>query len=72
MGRPALLGSPAIEAAATGLYGGSRDPDRAFELLLFLDEGWLASLEIVSYGRVPLSEFPEPSTFDAPWLSAGS
>ena len=38
------------------------------DLLLFLDDGWLHSVEVVYYGEVPPAEFPAPSAFDKPVL----
>ena len=51
--------SPAIEAR-TEL---SEDPEKARELLLFVDDGWLAGVEIVYHGAEPPREFPPPETF---------
>ena len=56
--------SPVIHAATP--Y--SDDTAKLYELILFLDHGWLSSVEIVYYGDTPPTEFPLPSAFDAPWL----
>jgi hypothetical protein len=39
------------------------DPEKALELLLFVDDGWLAGVEIVYHGAEPPREFPPPETF---------
>jgi hypothetical protein len=40
--------------------------DDAFcDLLVFLKDGWLSSLELVWYSK-PIAEFPAPAEFDAP------
>lgn len=39
-----------------------------FELILFLEDGWLAGLEVVYYANTPPPEFPDISSFEAPWL----
>jgi hypothetical protein len=39
------------------------DPEKALELLLFDDDGWLAGVEIVYHGAEPPREFPPPETF---------
>ena len=43
------------------------DSDDACSLLLFLDDGWLSSLELVWYAE-PIREFPAPAEFDTPAL----
>jgi hypothetical protein len=58
--------SPAIEAFTIGMLDQKSDPTRSYELLVFLDDGWLSSLEIVYYGAESPREFPDPGTFDAP------
>jgi hypothetical protein len=43
------------------------DTEHVFDLLLFLDDGWLSTLELVHYGEGPgLDEFPPTQAFDAP------
>jgi len=42
------------------------DPDGGYELLLFVDDGLLSCLEIVSYGDTVAKEFPSPDTFRPP------
>jgi hypothetical protein len=59
-----LMRSPAIEAR-TEL---SEDLDEFFELLLFVDGGWLSSLEIVYYGDQPPRELPPPGSFLPPYV----
>jgi hypothetical protein len=39
-----------------------------FELILFLDDGWLESLEIAYYANQPPPEFPAITAFVTPWL----
>ena len=39
------------------------------ELIVFLDEGWLSSLEVVYYSVQPPHEFPSIEDFDPPWLA---
>ena len=51
--------SPAIEAVSN-----ERDVrEKVFELLLFLEGGWLAAIELVEYGEARSTEFPPPSAF---------
>ena len=57
--------SPAIEA-----WSRERDdPECLFDLLIFLDEGWLSTIELVHYGEsdTGLSEFPPPDDFSPPF-----
>jgi hypothetical protein len=56
------LSSLAIEAT-----NGLNPP---YELLLFLESGWLSSIEIVYYDGIPPPVFPPPATFERPWISA--
>ena len=42
----------------------STDPPH--ELLLFADDGWLSSLELVTYDNDPPAEFLDTSAFGAP------
>lgn len=58
----AFTSSPAIEATTPQ----SDDPAAFFELLLFVEDGWLSSVEIVSYGAEPPREFPLPHVFLPP------
>jgi hypothetical protein len=44
------------------------DPKRFRELLVFLQDGWLSSLEIVYYDGPPPAEFPPPEDFEPPEL----
>lgn len=66
------LGSPVTESRRRTPY----TSDEFSELILFLDDGWLSSLEIVWYGT-PIPEFPPPSEFEPatlyvrPELSSG-
>jgi len=62
---PADLPSPAIGADPADAGAAA---DESFSLLLFLDGGRLASLEVVYYGSVIPSEFPPPSAFGRPRL----
>jgi hypothetical protein len=39
-------------------------PDPPYELLLFIDDGWLSSVELVWYGESPPSTFPALSDFE--------
>jgi hypothetical protein len=57
---------PAIEARTT--VPASDDPERGYELLLFLDNGWLSSMEIVYYGETIPTEFPPAGAWDAPFI----
>jgi hypothetical protein len=52
------LCSPVTEAASR-----ARDTDEFSELILFLKDGWLSSLEIVWYSK-PIPEFPPVSEFE--------
>jgi hypothetical protein len=69
IGTPSAFGSPAINAFKKGLLDGVSDAE-PYELLLFLDDGWLASLELVWYGDKPIPDFPDISTFEAPEVHA--
>jgi hypothetical protein len=62
--KPSRLGSPALDAT-----NGQLPP---CELILFLDEGWLSSLEIVYYDGQPPAEFPPAASFGRPWIPAES
>ena len=45
----------------------------ARELLLFVEDGWLKSLELVHYEEQPGPRtFPDPSDFSPPWWDAGA
>ena len=63
-------------SAATGLCSPVIDAyrrapvsdDEFCELILFLKDGWLSSLELVWYGAKPIAEFPPPTDFEPPWL----
>lgn len=66
---PAPLGSPAIEAYKQGMMDGRTDDD-PYSLLLFLDRGWLSSLELVWYGDKPIPTFPAIASFDPPEIDA--
>jgi hypothetical protein len=43
------------------------DEDRFCELIVFLHDGWLSSLELVWYWK-PIAEFPPPTEFEPPYL----
>jgi hypothetical protein len=47
---------------------GLADAESCFELLLFVRDGWLSSVELVHYGDdvSGLAEFPPPETFERP------
>ena len=57
------LPSPAVETQTVD----RSDANSAFDLILFLDGGWLKTLELVPYGKQPPTEFPTVDTFDPPW-----
>lgn len=42
------------------------DADAFFQLLLFLDDGWLETLELVHCGKHPPTEFPTVAAFEPP------
>jgi hypothetical protein len=45
------------------------NPDKGpFELILYLDDGWLKELEVVFYANDPPSEFPSIDEFEPPRL----
>ena len=54
--------SNAVDAAGRP----SSDDRPAPELILFVKEGRLSSIEIVWYGDAPISEFPLPGEFENP------
>jgi len=60
---PALEAREAIpvEARSKG-----ESPEDLFELLLFVEDGWLKSLEIVYFSATPPSAFPPPDSFHPP------
>jgi hypothetical protein len=43
------------------------DEDRFCELIVFMKDGWLSSLELVWYAK-PIAEFPPPTEFEPPVL----
>jgi hypothetical protein len=62
--RSTLTRSPVIETRTKP--SADDDPTVPFELLLFLDDGWLSSLEIVYYEDTVPREFPTPEDFEPP------
>ena len=64
-GRPADLCSPVVSADSRAAVG-----IQAVGLLLFLDKGWLSSLEIW-YVDAPPREFPAATVFDTPRFECG-
>ena len=69
IGTPSTFGSPAIQAFKRGMLDGASDAE-PYELLLFLDDGWLGSLELVWYGEEPIPVFPATATFEPPEVNA--
>jgi hypothetical protein len=70
--RSTITTSPAVEA-----YSKERnDPNKAFDLLLWVEDGWLAGVEIVDYvdqhgddspGEIPTRDYwDEPQPYKAP------
>lgn len=60
---PAMdLCSPVTETKTRAPF----DADRFCELILFIRDGWLSSLELVWYGSGPVSDFPPSDDFDEP------
>lgn len=57
------LCSPVIDAS----HRRPVEDDEFCELIVFLEDGWLSSLELVWYSK-PIAEFPPPTEFDPPWL----
>ena len=51
-------------------YGPGSGESPFFAFLLFLDEGWLDSLEIEYIGSLPPAEFPPTTGFGLPQVSA--
>lgn len=64
--RSSIAKRPAIEAASKE----REDPERIFDLLLWVDDGWLSGMEMVEYGfdrhEDAPDTFPEPSDFEPP------
>lgn len=60
--RSSVVVSPALEAQSKD----RDDPNRLFDLLLWVDDGWLSGIELVEYGDKEPEVFPPPSDFDAP------
>ena len=52
--------------AVDATTGACHELDRSFELLLFIEDGWLSYVEIVYYGDEPPAEFPPPAAFEPP------
>jgi hypothetical protein len=67
-GTPANLRSPAVSAFRR--MGNVAPEASVFELLLFLDDGWLSSLEIVYHTADPKPIFPPSSAFDPPEVTS--
>ena len=42
------------------------EPGSLYELIVFVDDGWLSRVEIVYYGDSPPTEFPRPDVFQPP------
>ncbi|MGH3073675.1 MAG: hypothetical protein ACRDQC_02035 [Gaiellales bacterium] len=59
--------SPAIEAH-TALSDDPTEHDlrEYYELIVFVDDGWLKGVEIVYYGAEPPQQFPSPARFLPP------
>jgi hypothetical protein len=64
--RSSIMRRPAIEAASKE----RDDLERVFDLLLWVDDGWLSGIELVEYGSERHEDapdvFPEPNDFDPP------
>jgi hypothetical protein len=64
--RSSITRRPAIEATSKE----REDPERIFDLLLWVDDGWLSGIEMVEYGFDRHEDapdvFPEPSDFEPP------
>ena len=64
--RSQITRSPAVEAESKG----HDDPLNAFDLLLWVDDGWLAGVEIVDYvhrhGKESPGEIPPPDDWQPP------
>ena len=50
----------------------SREADPPFEILLFVENGRLSSLEIVTYADEPIRSFPPPAALHPAWWDAES
>jgi hypothetical protein len=60
-----IMGRPAIETQSKE----REDPTRVFDLLLWVDDGWLSSIELVAYGferHEDANVFPPPADFHRP------
>jgi hypothetical protein len=44
------------------------DVERVRELILFVKDGWLSSLEVVYYGASPPRLLPDPIEMESPWV----
>ena len=64
--RPSPIeGRPAIEAQSKD----REDPTRIFDLLLWVDDGWLSAIQLVEYGldrHEDANVFPSPDDFHPP------
>ena len=67
---------PAKARVATGLAHDAvnshscehADLERVRELILFVKDGWLSSLEVVYYGASPPRLLPDPTEMESPWV----
>jgi hypothetical protein len=57
----------AVVNAGTPQFDANKGPH---EFILFLDHGWLSSLEVVYYSSEPPVEFPPIDDFEPPYLTA--
>lgn len=64
--RSSITRRPALEAASKE----REEPKQVFDLLLWVDDGWLSGIELVEYGFERHEDapdvFPEPNNFDPP------
>jgi hypothetical protein len=64
---------PAVVRDQTPVQARSRSGSPRRDLLLFVEDGWLLTLEIVHYEEEPgPREFPDLSEFLPPWWDAAS
>ena len=62
--------APGLHSAVVNAWTPQFDPSKGpHELILFLEHGWLSSLEVVYYTNDPPTEFPPIDRFDPPHVS---
>jgi hypothetical protein len=62
--------APGLRSPAVDSYSRNRvDSVEARDLILFVDDGWLSSLEVVFYDGPPPAEFPDLELMEQPYAT---